>query len=396
VFTSAPERARAIPASPLHTIHDLVERRSGDTIALHVGEPHIPMPDSAREAFVRAIQDGHTYYTHAPGLPVLREALAARLATRTGSAIPVDHVFVTPGSCQALAAVLQSLAVDGGVALLPEIHWPMHLQQVLLAGLEPRFYDLTDPAACPAEALEAAYRPGTCVLIVNSPANPSGQVLGPDALDQVHRWALGRRVTVVSDEAYEDFVFEGVPAVLARRDAALPERDRIVFSLHTFSKGFSMTGCRLGYTVAPNADRAGVLRRVQEATLVSPSTPVQFAGLAALDEDGHLDAHHRYVRETRDQVLAMPGLSDLLWARPAGGWYALLDLGAHTDDAGSFCRDLLDRRGVALAPGDGFVARGHRLGRRLARLAFCRERAATTAGVGRLLDHLDERPRPAP
>jgi len=396
VFTSAPERARAIPASPLHEIHDLVERRAGDAIALHVGEPHVPMPDSAREAFVRAIQDGHTYYTHAPGLPALREVLAARLGERAGFAISVDHVFVTPGSCQALAAVLQSLALDGGIALLPEIHWPMHLQQVLLAGLEPRFYDIANASASPAGALEAAYRPGTCVVIVNSPANPSGEVLAPDALDEVHRWAVERRVSVISDEAYEDFVYEGVPAVLARRDAALPERDRVVFSVRTFSKGFSMTGCRLGYTVAPNPDRAGVLRRVQEATLVSPSTPVQFAGLAALDEADHLCAHHRYVRETRDEVLALPGFADLLWARPAGGWYALLDLGAHTADSDALCRDLLDRRGVALAPGNGFVARGHRLGSRLARLAFCRERAVTIEGVRRLLAHLEERGRPAP
>lgn len=378
------ERSRAIPVSSLHEIHRLVEQRESETIALHVGEPFLRMPEPVSEAFVRAIRDGHTSYTDASGLPMLCRALADRL--QDNGAPPAEHVFVTPGSCQALAAVLQSLAFDGGVALLPEIHWPIHLQQVLLAGLRPRFVSDADMVA----ALKQAHTPEVCVVIVNSPANPSGVVLDEATLADIHDWAVRNRVWVISDEAYEDFVYEGAPPRLAALDANLPEEDRVVFSVHTFSKGFSMTGSRLGYVAAPNSERARLLRRVQEATLVSPSTPVQYAGLAALEQSGRLADHHAYVRATRDEVVRLAG--PLVWRKPAGGWYALLDLSDYTDDTNTFCRQLLDATGVGLAPGWGFVPAGDALGRRLVRLTLCWERSTTLEGVQRLLDYLKSLP----
>jgi aspartate aminotransferase len=384
VAESARERSRSIPVSSLHEIHRLVQESGPDTIALHVGEPYLRMPHSASEAFTRAIRDGHTAYTDAPGLPVLCQALADRL--EHNGAPPAEHVFVTPGSCQAIAAVLHSIAFDGGVALLPEVHWPIHLQQVLLAGLRPQFFAETDLLA----ALDEAYSPDVCVIIVNSPANPSGAVLDARTLAAVHEWAVRHRVWVISDEAYEDFVYEGAPSRMAALDACLPDADRVVFSVHTFSKGFSMTGCRLGYVAAPTGERAQLLRRVQEATLVSPSTPVQYAGLAALVDEQHLAAHHAYVRATRDEVVRLAG--PLLWRVPAGGWYALLDLSAYTSNTDLFCRDLLDEARVALAPGWGFVPAGNPLGQQLVRLTLCWERDTTVEGIQRLLAYLGSGP----
>ncbi|WP_202638500.1 pyridoxal phosphate-dependent aminotransferase [Bailinhaonella thermotolerans] len=375
---AARERSRSIPVSSLHEIHRLVRLRGPETIALHVGEPYIRMPQAVTEAFARAVRDGLTSYTDAPGLPELREALAARFPG--GGAPSPERVFVTPGSCQAIAAVLQSVAFEGGVALLPEVHWPIHLQQVLMAGLRPRFY--ADPAA-----LDELWSPEVCALVVNSPANPSGVVLGEEAIAAAHAWAARRRVWLISDEAYEDFVYAGAPARPAALDAALPAGDRVVFSVRTFSKGFSMTGCRLGYVAAPTDERARLLRRVQEATLIAPSTPVQYAGLAALAcGDAHLAAHHAYVRATRDEVVRLAG--PLLRSVPDGGWYALLDLSAHTADSDALCRELLDSAGVAVAPGRGFVPPGDPRGPGLARLTLCWEREVTLEGVRRLLAFL--------
>jgi aspartate aminotransferase len=381
------ERSRSIPPSALHEIHSLVADRAGDTIALHVGEPHIRMPEAAAEAFARAIRDGHTSYTDAPGLPELRQALAERLAAN-GAPSP-DLIFVTPGSCQAIAAVLQSVAIDGGVALLPEVHWPMHLQQVILAGLKPRFFPIQGGTGSIEAALEAAYDPSVGVVIINSPANPSGFVFDRATIARIHGWAVRHNVWVLSDEAYEDFVYEGEQSATAALEAELPAADRRVFSVHTFSKGYSMTGCRLGYVATPSAERAGLLRRVQEATLVAPSTPVQYAGIAALRDTTHLAAHHAYVRGTRDEIL--PALEErrLLWSMPAGGWYALLDLSAHTPDTHRFCLDLLRDTGVALAPGHCFLPAGHAFGRRLARLTLCAERESSLEGVRRLLGYLE-------
>lgn len=376
----AQERSRSIPVSSLHQIHRLVAERGPETIALHVGEPFLRMPESASEAFVRAIRDGYTTYTDAPGLPLLCRALADRL--EHNGAPPAEHIFVTPGSCEAIAAVLLSIAFDGGVALLPEIHWPTHLQQVLLAGLRPRFLAEADLLT----ALDKAYSPDVCVVIVNSPANPSGMVLDAKALIGIHSWAVRNRVWVISDEAYEDFVFEGAAPRMAALDAGLPAADRVVFSVHTFSKAFSMTGCRLGYVAAPTSERAELLRRVQEATLIAPCTPVQYAGLAALADERHVAAHQAYVKATREEVMRLAG--PLVWRIPAGGWYALLDLSAYTSDTSLFCRQLLDNAGVALAPGSGFLPADNPLGGHLVRLTLCWDQSTTLAGVRRLVGYL--------
>lgn len=379
------ERSRTILPSSLHAIHRLSLQRA-DTIALHVGEPYVGMPESAAEAFIRAIRDRQTFYTDAPGLWTLREALADVLACN-GAPSP-DHIFVTPGSSQAISAVLQSVAFEGGIALLPEVHWPIHLQQVLLAGLTPRFFRTDGPADAQVAGIEAAYTPEVCAIIVNSPANPSGMVLDRQAVAGIHQWAVRRHVWLISDEAYEDFVYSGEPARTAALETDLAESERVVFSVHTFSKGLSMTGCRLGYVAAPSAERADLLRRVQEATLISPSTPVQLAGLAALEDHKHLAAHHRYVRATRDEVVRALTAAGLLWAPPAGGWYALVTLPRGHADSELFCRDLLDSTGVALAPGGGFVPAGNDLGRDIVRMTLCGERQATLEGIRRLLAYL--------
>ena len=387
VLESQAERSRSIPPSPLHRIHRLVEQRRPHVLPLHVGEPHIAAPDAALDAYVKAIRDGrsHSYQCDAPGLPRLREALSARFHATQRASIPADRIFVTPGSCEALAAILLSLAVDDGAVMLPELHWPIHVQQARLAGLRPRFYRHPAAGASFSDALDAAYEPGVRAVIVTSPSNPTGDVLGSDAMREIYTWARTHGVWIISDEAYEDFAYDGEPGSLAVFDEAVAEPERIVFSVHTFSKSFSMGGYRLGYVSAPNEDRADLLRRVQEAILVSPSTPVQSAGLAALDAHEHIRRHREYLRATRDEAAAALGAAGLLKTAPHGGWYLLLEVPDRFADGDTFCRRLLDEAGVALAPGSGFAPAGHRVANRLARMALCYERSATLQGIETLV-----------
>lgn len=381
------ERSRALPLSRLHEIHRAVAEHPRDPVALHVGEPHLRMPVEAVDAYCAALHDGHTAYSDAPGLPALREALVELFATRHGLPTTRDRIFVGPGSCQLISAIFASLAVPGGSVVLPEVHWPMHLQQVLLAGLEPRFAPTPGPGDSVLDILDRIADERTVAVLINSPANPSGAVWAAETLEGLYGWAQCRKVALVSDEAYEDFVYAGQPPHLAALDAQLPLAERVVFTVHTFSKGYSMTGCRLGFAAAPNPDRAGLLARVQEATLVAPSTPVQYAGLGALRAEGHLELHHDYVRQTRDAVLeALP--ADLVYQTPDGGWYILVDVSIHTGDSYAFAHELLARTDVAIAPGLGFVPAGHPLEARLIRLSLCGERERTLAGVARLVGYL--------
>ena len=382
LYEDTTEQSRRLQVSCLHKIHRRVAEHPRETIALHVGKPHMRMPADAAEGYVAAIRDGRTSYTDAPGLPVLRAALADRL--RDNGAPTPDRVFVTPGSCQGISAILQSIAVGGGEVILARLHWPMHLQQILLAGLEPRFATMPDAGRTVTEALDEVASDRTVALLVNSPANPSGHVWSAADLEQMYAWAARRGVWIISDEAYEDFVYEGEPCRLANLDLAVPVPERIVFSVHTFSKGFSMTGCRLGYATAPRPERAGLLSRVQEATLVAPATPVQYAGLAALGAPDHLAMHHAYVRATRDEAVKRLAPLGVVHLEPAGGWYLLLDLSGHTSNTYDFCLRLLDEADVGIAPGRGFLPDGDPVAERLARVTLCAEREATMTGVRRL------------
>ncbi len=378
-----------VRASSLHAIHRLMESRQGEAFPLHVGEPYLRMPEVALDAYVRALRDGKTRYTDAPGMLALREALAARLA---GNGAPaVERLFVTPGSCQAIAAVLQSVAIPGGIAVLPRVHWPMHLQQVVLAGLTPRFVDMSGHRAEVTGALEELAGLGACVIIVNSPANPAGTVLDRELVGAIHDWASRRGIWVISDEAYEDFTYEGSAPATAEFDLRLPAPERVVFSVHTFSKGYSMTGCRLGYVAAPTKEAADRLTRIQEATLVSPSTPVQYAGLAALTDQHCLREHSQYVRMTRDAMLAEAWLAGQVRASPAGGWYILIDLARYTADTDWLCRELIEQTGVAVAPGEDFFPPGDLAGRSMVRLTMCHEREMTLEGIHRLREFLEAR-----
>ncbi|WP_433213861.1 pyridoxal phosphate-dependent aminotransferase [Microtetraspora malaysiensis] len=379
------ERSRDIPLSCLHEIHQLVGAHPRPVIALHVGEPYIRMPQEAVEGYCKALRDGHTAYTDARGLTALHRALAEQLAGNGQP--PPERLFVTPGSCQAISAILQSLAVDGGQVVLPELHWPMHYQQVVMTGMRACFAPFGEPGRSVTEALEAAAGERTVAVLVNSPGNPSGRVWSEAELRELHAWAVRRRVPVISDEAYEDFVYDGQPCRIANLDLELPPEERVVFSVHTFSKGYSMTGCRLGYATAPNAERAMLLTRVQETTLVAPSTPVQYAGLAALGASAHLAEHHAYVRRTRDAVVDLLG-DKLLHLTPDGGWYAVLDLGSYVKDTYQFCKRALADIDVGIAPGRGFLPEGHPGADRLARISLCAEREATLEGVRRLTDYL--------
>lgn len=400
--------AATIPSSWLHEVFraaDAQERATGHPVTrLHVGEPYFGPPEGVAAALAHAVLHGHAGYGPVEGMVALREALVAKLATANGIDSAVSRVFATPGSCQGLLALLLALAEPGAELLLPEMHWPVHLQQALLAGYRPVFYPLghghrPDPAA-----VLAAGTPRTRVLVLNSPANPTGAVLGVDDLRILVDGARSRGWQVVSDEAYEDYVYTGEHVSPAALERDVPVEERVVHSVFSFSKSLAMTGYRLGYVATATERAARVLGVVQEANIIGPATPVQHAGLAAVALRAEAAAGNRdRVRRNRDT--ALPALVDagLLPALPDGGWYAVLDVTRTGLDAEVFADRLLRHRGVAVVPGTGFALRPDldKVGtmrsivpapwsRNLMRIAMCVAPEALAAGVHSLLEFVDE------
>jgi aspartate aminotransferase len=403
VTMQIPSPAGSIPPSCLHEVFRAAEDRERVTgkqiIKLHVGEPWFDPPPEAVEAFVAAVRDGRTGYTSAEGLLELREAIAAKLISQNGLRTAPDRIIVTPGSCQGLAALMQSLAVPGDELLLPELHWPIHLQQCLLAGLRPVFYPLDDQFRPDLARLAGLASARTRAIIVNSPANPTGSVLPRAHLTAVLETARSNGWFVISDEAYEHFVFDGEHVSLASLERDLPERERIVFSTFSFSKSFAMTGYRLGYVVAPTAATAQALRVVQEASIICPQSPAQYAGIAALGVEPAGRGNGDLVRANRDRSLPRLHAAGLLPVLPAGGWYAMLDVARTGLDAARFAAELLQAHNVAVASGSGFALRPTLDGEgrvtavtsassadTLVRLAFCGDPEELDLGVHALVE----------
>lgn len=403
-------RASSIPPSCLHRVFRAVEqyrrkiRRDGrEVIGLHVGEPFPGPPEEVKEALVQAIRAGCLAYTSAEGMLELREAITAKLECQNHIKTSAEHVLVCPGSTQGLATLMQAIANPGDEILLPAIHWPIYLQQALLAQLRPVFYTLRSDFSVDPEAVADAVTARTRILLINSPANPTGAVFDTYTLRLLLEIARRHELNIISDEAYEDFVYEGKHCSIASLETDIVERERRVFSVFTFSKSHAMTGYRLGYVVAPHLAAARVFRVLQEANIVAPSTPVQFAGLAALKFCDAIYEIQRQLSQARDQVLSLLVEDGVLQGLPGGGWYALLNLERYGIMGEPFAASLLEHYGVAVAPASGFALRpkysqaGKVLSiqpdissRYLLRIAFCVDPFLLKQGVDRLRESLHQ------
>ncbi|MFI2410424.1 pyridoxal phosphate-dependent aminotransferase [Streptomyces sp. NPDC018947] len=393
--------ASAIPTSWLYEAFRRAnerEHRAGPLIKLHVGEPAFGPPESVGRALAEAVLDGRTRYIDVQGLMELREAISEKLDTVNGIDAPADRLFVTPGSCQGLSALLRTLAEPGAEILMPQIHWPVHLQQALLAGLRPVFYGLDDTLAPDVDSVRAASGPNTRILLLNSPSNPTGALLSRERQTRLYELASERGWQIVSDEAYEDFVYASEHVSIASLERGLDPSRRLVNSVFTFSKGLAMTGYRLGYVAVARPQVCDAMRMVQESSIIAPSAPIQYAGISALHARESIAGNHAFVRENRDRMLPALTEAGLLPALPGGGWYAMADISSSGMTGEQFAAELLHKEGVAVVPGGGFSAcpefgadgtlrplRPGGVADGLVRIAFCADRDQLAAGIERIV-----------
>jgi aspartate aminotransferase len=359
-------------------------------VDLGVGEPDFPSPPTVVEAAQRALGEGFTRYTAAAGIPELRRAIAERYARRHAAPWGADQVVVTVGAKAALFELALALFEPGDEVLLPTPAWVSFAPQVELAGgtvvRVPMRAD--DGFAVHAEPLIAAFGPRTRAVIVNSPCNPTGGMMSAADLERLVEAAAAHGVLVISDETYDQFVYDGArhasAAVLAAR---FPETVVVVGS---FSKTWAMTGWRLGWTLGPPEVIDGVLRVQGHAT----SNPTSFAmsgALAALAEpESEMAKRLAEYQLRRDLVaarlLAMPGVDCV---PPAGAFYAFPDVSGCFDDelSGSLAaaRYLLEEAHVAVVPGEAFGADAH------LRLSFACSRETLAEGLDRMAHALGRR-----
>ena len=205
-------RSQQIPFSPIRAMFrlaDEMEREGrGPVIRFHVGDPDFAPPDAVVEATYQAMRAGKTHYPPSVGVHDLRVAVAEKVARKNGLAAHWEQVIVTPGSTEALIAVMEVALHPGDEILLPEIYWPNYMQQALLASAKPVFYPLGPGYQPEIEGTRRAVTPRTRAILINSPSNPTGAVFPATTLRALYDIARERDLWIISDEAYEDIVFD--------------------------------------------------------------------------------------------------------------------------------------------------------------------------------------------
>ncbi len=352
----------------------------GDVLHLEVGEPDFDTPAHVVEAATQAAAAGYTKYTPNKGLLEVRESMVRKLHDENGMRVGPQQVVITTGGVNALSQALMVLVDPGEAVLIPDLSWPnFEMMVALIGGAAVRYPLLPDGGFEPdLDALSdvAASTPSAKVLLINTPANPTGAVFGRRVLERMLEIAEAHDLYVLSDDCYERMVFEGEHVSVGGLDA-----DGRVVSCFSLSKTYAMTGWRIGYAVA-SSELATLITKVQEAVTSCATAISQKAAQAALEGDQTCVADMRNAyRERRDIAVSLLEESGLLVSPPAGTFYIMASTEGTGLDSYSFSKRLLTERRVAVAPGETFGPHG----RTMVRVSLTSSSDVIEEGIGRLV-----------
>ena len=330
-----------------------------DIINLGIGQPDFKTPEHIVEAGIKALRDGHHGYTPANGLPSLREAVAADLHRRHGVEVNPDNVVIVPGGKPTMFFAVMMFGQAGAEIMYPNPGFPIYESVIRYSGATPVPIALKEENgfAFSAEEVLAQITPRTRLIIINSPANPTGGVTPRAEVDKlVAGLAAHPHVAIMSDEIYSNMLYGGREHVSLLQ---YPEiRDRLIM-LDGWSKTYAMTGWRLGYAVWPDAAVGHATRLcVNDHSCVNAAA--QYAGLAALT--GPQDAVTAMVAQfdARREIIvrALNGLPGVRCADAAGAFYAFPNIEGTGMTAAQAQTRFLEEAGVATVAGTSFGAYG--------------------------------------
>jgi aspartate aminotransferase len=334
-------------------------RQSGvDVVDLSVGEPHFYTPQHIKDAAIAAINANFSRYTAIGGTAELKDAIVQRHAQDFGSAYKRDETMASVGGKHVLFNAIQVLVDHGDEVILPVPYWVSFKDIVRYAGGNCVFLESDEEHGfrVTAEMVSRLITPRTKLIILNSPANPSGAVMSSADMTEVVRFAAERGVWVISDECYVYLNYTGREFSIGSLEEF---RDHLVV-VGSLSKTYAMTGWRMGYALAP-APLISAMAKLQSQATSSPTSIVQKAAVAALrgPQDCVAEMRADYIR-LRDHILrglqTIPGLS---CSKPEGAFYVYPNISEFlgrggVNSAANFARRLLHEAHVATIPGEGF------------------------------------------
>lgn len=325
-------------------------------LQLEGGEPFSPTPAFIKEAMKSALDEDFTRYAPSSGIPQLLTAIRDKVERKNHLSATEGQIIVTAGGMHGLFCAFQATLDAGDETIFFSPYWTPIKDLVRYAGGIPvripwdevRSGDL-------ASVIDRRVTPRTKLIYINSPANPTGHVFTREQLQAIARVAIARNLLVVSDEAYEDLIYEGEHVSIG----SLPDMFSRTISVFTLSKTYSMTGWRIGYVVSDNSIM-DVLKKLVLNSVNGVSTPTQHAALAAIsDRSGYLTEQLPHYRLRRDLMCNGLQKAGFKVDPPAGAFYVLLDVRERLGgDSWKAMNDLLKRTGIATVPGVVFGPEG--------------------------------------
>lgn len=303
-------RVSRIDASGIRRIFDLAKSLK-DPINLSIGQPDFPVDDKVKEAAVSAIRADRNSYTQTQGIPELRDLSLAEEKAHTGRTYAPDEILVTSGVSGGLFLALLALVDDGDEVLIPDPYFVMYKHLVRLFGGTPVYIDTYGSGFVPTpEAIEKAITPRTRLLLLNSPANPTGRIIPADVLQGIAKVCTKHGITVISDEIYRLFAYGPCPSISRWHEDTL--------TLVGHSKSYAMTGWRLGYACG-HKDVIQAMTKVQQYSFVCAPSIAQYAALAGpqVDHTANIAAY----RAKRDLMVGI--LSQAFELSPPDGAFYL-------------------------------------------------------------------------
>ncbi|MCD6485879.1 MAG: pyridoxal phosphate-dependent aminotransferase [Syntrophobacterales bacterium] len=324
-----------------------MERSGKDIIHLEVGEPDFDTPECVKEACYRAIRNGKTHYAHSLGLIELREAICEHYFTKYGVDISPDRIIVTSGTSPAMFLLFSALIEKGDEVIIPDPHYACYPNYISFFEGVPARVNVSEENGFQytPEGIEEKITPKTRGFMINSPSNPTGNILSAGMMSEIASYGI----PVISDEIYHGLSYE------KNQEHSILEFTDNAFVLNGFSKAYAMTGWRLGYIIAPK-EYIRPMQKIQQNFFISANSFVQWGGIAALREAKNDVIRMKNIFNERRKFI-IKRLHEIglgITVEPTGAFYILGNIKTFSNNSYEMALDILEKAHVGVAPGIDF------------------------------------------
>ena len=338
----------------LEKAHEM-ERQGVHIIHMEVGEPDFDTPQCIKEAACKALDDGHTHYTHSLGMIELREAISEHYLKTYGVSVDPDKIVISSGTSPAMFVMFSVLLEKGDQVIISDPHYACYPNFIRFVQGEPATIPVyeEDGFQYRPDAIQKKITDKTKAIFINSPSNPTGNLLSKDRMKAIA--ALSSEPDspyIISDEIYHGLVYEG-------KEHSILEFTDKAFVFNGFSKLYAMTGLRLGYMIAPK-DFIRPIQKVQQNFFISANAMVQMAGIAALKESGDdiIRMKKTYNERRKYMIRRLKEMGFGITVEPTGAFYVFANAKHISNDSYKLAFDILEKAHVGVAPGIDFGKNG--------------------------------------